>query len=320
MVNIKILFIVIFIIVSKQAYTAQSISIIRDAEIEFFLHKVIQTIIDKKVKNHIYYPRLILNDQYNAFVTGSNKVYINTGLIKKSKSISEIQGVFAHEIGHLALNHHSSRSINNKSLSNYGKFASIVGIALSASGKLDANSAIGLIVGSQDLATKSSLQFSRIQEQQADRFAFDIMLKKKIPFDGLERLLLNLSDNEALNENSFTGYYRSHPFFKQRLDQLKKYKSRMKYTTNETQNILINGNKISLEYIKNKINSYNSEPDKILKNKENNNKILLNYSRVISSYKAGKYDLARKYLNTLENNYKNNYSKIIPNGAICGDY
>ena len=34
-------------------------------------------------------------------------------------------------------------------------------------------------------------------------------------------------------------------------------------------------------------------------------KILLNYSRVISSYKAGKYDLARKYLNTLENNYKN---------------
>ena len=305
MVKIKILFIIVFIFVSKQAYTAQSISIIRDAEIEFFLHKVIQTIIDKKVKNNIYYPRLILNDQYNAFVTGSNKVYINTGLIKKSKSISEIQGVLAHEIGHLALNHHSSRSINNKSLSNYGKFASIVGIALSASGKLDANSAIGLIVGSQDLATKSSLQFSRIQEQQADRFAFDIMLKKKIPFDGLERLLLNLSDNEALNENSFTSYYRSHPFSKQRLDQLKKYKSRMKYTTNDTQNILINNNKISLEYIKNKINSYNSEQDKILKNKENNNKILLNYSRVISSYKAGKYDLARKYLNTLENNYKN---------------
>ena len=113
----------------------------------------------------------------------------------------------------------------------------------------DANSAIGLIVGSQDLATKSSFQFSRIQEQEADKFAFDIMLKKKIPFDGLERLLINLSDNEALNENLFTGYYRSHPFSKQRLGQLKKYKSRMKYTTNETQNILINNNKISLEYI-----------------------------------------------------------------------
>ena len=86
--NIKILLIIILIFVSKQAYTAQSISIIRDAEIEFFLHKVIQTIIDKKDKNNNYHPRLISNDQYNAFVTGSNKIYINNSLIKKSKSIS----------------------------------------------------------------------------------------------------------------------------------------------------------------------------------------------------------------------------------------
>ena len=290
---------------SKQAYSSQSISIIRDAEIEFFLHKIIQTTIDEKDKNNIYYPRLVSNDQYNAFVTGSNKIYINTGLISKSSSLSEIQGVLAHEIGHLVLNHHSSRSINKKSLSNYGKFASIVGIALSASGKLDANSAIGLIVGSEDLATKSALQFSRIQEQQADKFAFDIMLKKKIPFDGLERLLLNLSSDEALTLNLFTSYYRSHPFSKQRLEQLKKYKSRIKYPNNKTQNVLINNNKISLEYIRNKINSYNSEPDKILNNKENNNTFLFNYSRVIASYKVGKYDVAREYLNFLEKKYKN---------------
>ena len=99
---------------SKQAYSSQSISIIRDAEIEFFLHKIIQTTIDEKDKNNIYYPRLVSNDQYNAFVTGSNKIYINTGLISKSSSLSEIQGVLAHEIGHLVLNHHSSRSINKK--------------------------------------------------------------------------------------------------------------------------------------------------------------------------------------------------------------
>ena len=304
MVKIKISIFIILIFLSNGAYSSQKVSIIRDAEIEFFLHKIIETTIDKKIKNNIYYPRLISNDQYNAFVTGSNKIYINTGLIKKSNSLSEIQGVLAHEIGHLVLNHHSSRTINANNLSNYGKFASILGIALSASGKLDANSAIGLIVGSEDLATKSSLQFSRIQEQQADRFAFDIMLKKKIPFDGLERLLFNLSSDEKSSKNSFTSYYRSHPYSRQRLAQLKKYKSRIKSTTNETQNVIINNNKISLDFIKNKINSYNSEPDKILKNRENNNKILLNYSRVIASYKAGKYDLARKYLNTLENKYK----------------
>ena len=44
----------IIILVSKQVYAAQSISIIRDAEIEFFLHKVIQATIDRKAKNNIY--------------------------------------------------------------------------------------------------------------------------------------------------------------------------------------------------------------------------------------------------------------------------
>ena len=304
MVNIKILFLIILIFASKQAYSSQKISIIRDAEIEFFLFKILQTTFDKNIKSNTYYPRLVNNHEYNAFVTGSNKIYINTGLIKKSNSLSEIQGVLAHEIGHLVLNHHNSRSINNKNLSNYAKFASIAGIALSASGKLDVNSAIGIIAGSEDLATKSSLQFSRIQEQHADKYALDIMLKKKISFDGLERLLMNLSNEEVLSKNSLSSYYRSHPFTKQRLEQLKRYKSKIKYIPNETQNVLINNNKISLEYIKNKIKSYDSDPEKILKNKDNKNSFLFNYSRVIASYKIGKYNLAHEYLKTLKNKYK----------------
>ncbi len=305
MVNIKTLFFIILIFVSKLAYAAQSISIIRDAEIEFFLHKVLQTTFDTKVKDNIYYPRLISNDEYNAFVTGSNKIYINTGLIKQSNSLSEIQAVLAHEVAHLILNHHNSRSINNESLSNYGKFASIAGIALAAGGKLDANSAMGLIIGSQDLASKSSLQFSRIQEQQADKYALEIMLKKKIPFNGLERLLMNLRNEEVLNKTSFTRYYRSHPFSKERLGQLKRYKSKIKYIPNRTQNVLINDNKISLKYIKNKIKSYESDPDKIFKNKDNKNTFLFNYSQVIACYKVGKYSLAHEYLKTLKNEYKN---------------
>ncbi len=303
MVFIKIFFIIIFIFVSQQAFTSQNISIIRDAEIEFFLHKLIKKTISEKGNN--YYPRLVSNNNYNAFVVGSNKIYINTGLIKKANSLSEIQGILAHEIGHIVLNHHSSRSINNSNISNYSKLATIAGIALSASGKLDANSALGIIVGSKDLATKSSLQFSRIQEQQADKFALDIMRKKRIPFDGLEQLLLNLSSKEMSSKNSFTKYYRSHPFSKQRLNQLKKYKSNIKYIPKATQNILINNNKISLKYIKNKINAYQVDPNKIFKNKEINDNFLNNYSLIISSFKTGKYDLAHQHLKLIENKFEN---------------
>ena len=107
----KILFI-LFILFAHNAFAYNKVKVIRDAEIELFLGNIIVSI-SKNLKGNgrKFYPRLILNNQYNAFVTGSNKIYVNTGLINKAYSISEIQGVIAHEIGHLVLNHHNTRSI-----------------------------------------------------------------------------------------------------------------------------------------------------------------------------------------------------------------
>ena len=304
MVEIKLIALIIFIFFSNYSYSAQKIRIIRDAEIEFFLHKLIKlTIEDSKKEN--YEPRLVLNSEYNAFVTGSSKIYVNTGLINKSKSLSEIQAVLAHEIGHLALNHYNSRLVNAKNLSNYAKLATIAGLALSADGKLDTNSAVGLVVGSSDLAKKSLLQFSRIQEQQADKFALDQLIKRKISLTGLEKLLTELANEERTNSNISPIYHRSHPFSKQRLEQVKKYKLRYKNMLLKEQNVYINENLISLHYIKNKIKSYDVDPYEIIKNLENKNDFLSNYSKLIALYRIGKYNLAEKKLSLVINKYEN---------------
>ena len=152
MVTIKLIAIILFIFFSNYSYSAQKFKIIRDAEIELFLYKIIKSTIQTSI-NQNFYPRLVLNDEYNAFVTGSDKIYVNTGLINQANSLSEIQAVLAHEIGHLALNHYNTRLVNSKKLSNYSKLATFAGIALSTQGKLDANSAVGLMIGSNDLAT-----------------------------------------------------------------------------------------------------------------------------------------------------------------------
>ncbi len=303
MVKIKIILLIFFIFLSNYGFTAQKIQIVRDAEIEFFLHKLINLTIKNK-KKYNFHPRLVLNDQYNAFVTGSNKIYINTGLIYKAKDLSEIQAILAHEIGHLILNHHSTRLINAKNQSNFSKFATLAGLALSAEGKLDTNSTLGLIVGSSDLAKKSLLQFSRIQEQQADKFALDQMIKNKISLNGLEMLLSNLSSEELNNTNSLSYYYRSHPFSKNRLEQLKRYKIKYQNVPVEEKKVLINNNIIPLKYIKNKIKAYNESPYEILKDENKKNGFLSNYSQLVAFYKTGKYDLANQKLSILKNEYK----------------
>ncbi|MCH1558969.1 MAG: M48 family metalloprotease [Alphaproteobacteria bacterium] len=309
MVKIKLIISILLVIFSCNAYSAQKNIIIRDAEIEYFLYKVILTVSDGYFRNtQPFQPVLISNNEYNAFVTGSNKIFINTGLINKSKSINEIQGVLAHEIGHLILNHSSSRSINTSNLSKYSKFATIAGIALSAGGKLDSNSALGLILGTQDIAIKSAFQFSRIQEQQADKYALDTFRKKKISLTGLENLLLRLSQREVSTNNSVVGYYRSHPFSKQRLEQLKKYKSSNYISNKNNEDIYINNFNISLDYIKNKIRAYGSDPFEILNKKDNNNNnnnniFFTNYSRIIAYKKTGEYEPAIDTLKVLQNKY-----------------
>ena len=304
MVKIKLIISIFLAIFSYNAYSAQKNIIVRDAEIEHFLYKVILTVSDGYFRNtQPFQPILISNNEYNAFVTGSNKIFINTGLINKSKSINEIQGVLAHEIGHLILNHSSSRSINTSNLSKYSKFATIAGIALSAGGKLDSNSALGLILGSQDIAIKSAFQFSRIQEQQADKYALDTFRKKKISLTGLENLLLRLSQREVSTNHSVERYYRSHPFSKERLEQLKKYKSSIYISNKKNENIYINNFNISLDYIKNKIRAYESDPFEILNKKENNDIFFTNYSHIIAYKKTGEYESAIKTLKILQNKY-----------------
>ena len=303
MVTIKFIALIFFIFFSNHSYSAQKIQIIRDAEIELFLHKLIKLTIEDS-KNRNYLPRLVLNNEYNAYVTGSSKIYINAGLINKSETLSEIQAVLAHEIGHLVLNHHNTRLVNSKKLSNYTKMATIAGLALSTDGKLDTNSAVGLMIGSSDLAKKSLLQFSRIQEQQADKFALDQLIKKEVSLIGLEKLLTNLVNEELINPNISPIYYRSHPFSKQRLEQVKKYKLQYQNVLLKEQKIYINKNFISLKYIKNKIKSYNNDPYQIIKNLENKSDFLSNYSKLIALYRIGKYDLAEKELSLIINKYE----------------
>ena len=302
MVTIKVIALIFFIFFSNYSYSAQKIQIIRDAEIELFLHKIINLTIEDNKTNY-FYPRLVLNSEYNAFVTGSNKIYINTGLINKANSLSEIQAVLAHEIGHLTLNHFSSRLVNSKNLSNYSKLATFAGIALSVKGKLNTNSAVGLMIGSNDIAKKYSLQFSRIQEQQADKFALDQLIKNKISLNGFENLLINLANEEFNSSNTHTGYYRSHPFSKQRLEQVKRYKSQFQKVSFGEQSISINENIISLRYIKNKIEAYSVNPNEIIKTLENKNNFLSSYSKMIALFRIGKYNLAHNKLSLIKNKY-----------------
>ena len=78
-----------------------------------------------------------------------------------------------------------------------------------------------------------------------------------------------MANEELKNSSSSINYYRSHPFSKQRLEQVKKYKSQYQKISLSEQKVFINENLISLQYIKNKIKAYSLDPGEVIKNLEN---------------------------------------------------
>ena len=70
--------------------------------------------------------KIVIDNSMNAFVTGNDYIYIHTGLLENLDSYEELEGIIAHEIGHLKLGHVESRKIlskKNSNLINIGFFA-----------------------------------------------------------------------------------------------------------------------------------------------------------------------------------------------------
>jgi len=84
----------------------QPVSIVRDTEIEAILHQeadpifVAAGIDPKKMQIH-----LVGDKELNAFSTAGFNIYLNTGLILQTKTPDELEGVIAHETGHIAGGH-----------------------------------------------------------------------------------------------------------------------------------------------------------------------------------------------------------------------
>jgi len=98
-----------FALVGAAPALAQSdapISIVRDTEIEEILHQEADPVFvaagldPKKVQIH-----LVGDKELNAFSTAGLNIYVNTGLILETKTPDQLEGVIAHETGHVAGGH-----------------------------------------------------------------------------------------------------------------------------------------------------------------------------------------------------------------------
>ena len=183
----------------------------------------------------------------NAFVTGNNHIYIHTGLLENLDSYEELEGIIAHEIGHLKLGHVESRRIlskKNSNLINIGIFA-LLGATLAGSD----NNLNGSILIGTDFFYKKQFKYNRTQELEADIFSIKALNKLKKSSIGLNRFFKKIEKRNKLFSNK-NNYYSSHPNPENRLEiinSLSQFKDNKLNTITYYKNIELDLQKLQAE-------------------------------------------------------------------------
>ncbi|WP_339132735.1 MAG: M48 family metalloprotease [Candidatus Electrothrix sp. GW3-4] len=160
-----------------------------------------------------YHFFVVKNDQFNAFAAPSGLIFFNSGLIKTMQSEDQLLSVLAHEVGHVVSRHLSRRIAKQEKVT---AASLIFGLASLAVG----NPALtqGLFSGALAANQTAGLNFSRQDEEQADRLAFGwLRIMGRNP-TAMESMLKSMRRITRYRSEQLPPYLLTHPNPEDRLD------------------------------------------------------------------------------------------------------
>ena len=192
-------------------------SILRDAETEAMFDEMSRPLILAAGLS----PRnvrvvLIQDDSINAFVAGGQTVYVHSGLIASADNANQVQGVIAHELGHIADGHVPLADAGIKPAAAIQILSLVLGIAAAAAGS--GEGAAGIIAAGQQAAVGKYLAFSRVQEATADATGAKFLQTAGVSGRGMLEFFRKLQNLEyRAGYTNIDPFSQSHPLSGERV-------------------------------------------------------------------------------------------------------
>jgi predicted Zn-dependent protease len=195
--------------------------ILRDAETEALFHDLATPLVTAAGLDPKNVDIVLVNDpEINSFVAGGQAVYINSGLINAADSANEVQGVIAHELGHIVGGH----AIDDRGAASASKISILslllAGAAAAAGG---GEAAMGVLMAGQQAAMGKYLAYTRGQEETADAAGAKFLAGAGITGRGSIEFfhkLLNLENRYGYTANADDSFYSDHPLTDDRIQFL----------------------------------------------------------------------------------------------------
>jgi len=195
-------------------------SILRDSETELLFRDISRPLVLAAGLNPGSVNVVLLNDpEINAFVAGSQNVYINSGLLLASDNVNQLQAVIAHELGHVAGGHSIRMAEGAKEATGVTLATLVLGAIAIAAGAGDAG--MGLMMMGQRAALGQFMAFTRAQESSADLAGARYLAASGISGKGSLEFFKKLQNQEyRLAIYATDSYDRTHPLSSERIAAL----------------------------------------------------------------------------------------------------
>ena len=154
----------------------------------------------------------------NAFALPGGFVGVNTGLILLTQTESELASVLGHEITHVT-QHHMARSIVNQRDAALMSIAALAAAILASRSRSSSGGDLtsAAIAASQGLAIQSQIDFTRNNEEEADRLGFARTYAAGFDPNAMATFFERLMRASTWFEGNAPSYFRDHPETYQRI-------------------------------------------------------------------------------------------------------
>jgi len=195
-------------------------SILRDSETELLFADISKPLIKAADLDPKSVRVVLLNDpEINAFVATGQTVYIQSGLIQSVDNVNQLQGVIAHELGHVAGGHSIRLQEGLKGATTLSIATLVLGALALAAGAGEA--AMGIMGAGQQAAMGKFLAFSRTQEASADQAGAHYLSVAGVSGKGMLDFFGKLQNQEyRLAIYATDSYARTHPLSSERVQAL----------------------------------------------------------------------------------------------------
>ncbi len=269
--------------------------ILRDTETEALFHDMSLPLIKAGGLDPDSVKVVLLNDpEINAFVSQGQTVYVQSGLLEAADNINQVQGVVAHELGHVIAGDSIRSAQGEKQAVGISILSLLLGVAAVAAGAGEAG--MGVLMAGQRAALGDMMAFTRGQEATADATASRLLSKSGISGKGLLDFFAKLQNQEyrlaIYDKDSFD---RDHPLSSERIQALQQKLMSDPAWNKPTDPKL----EARFERVKAKLLGYVNPKQAVLKYPESDQSVPAHYARAYAYHLSGYPDKAEQEANAL---------------------